>query len=79
MVSWPVTGVDLQSLHADMPWLDTGVESTISCSQMCPGQIQVSNLEMLSTDMPWLDTGIESGIAKGWQRQLSWLDTGVDL
>ena len=26
-VSWLVTGVDLQSLHADMPWLDTSIES----------------------------------------------------
>ena len=29
-----------------MPWLDTGIESTIKSL----------------TDMPWLDTGIESGI-----------------
>ena len=71
MFSWLVTGVDLQSLHADMPWLDTGVESTIDCSQICPGWIQVSNLELSSIDMPWLDKGIESGIGRlqmcpGW-------------
>ena len=55
MVSWLATGVDLQSLHADVPWLDTSIESTIN----------------LFTDMPWLDTGIESRIGRlqtcpGW-------------
>ena len=39
---------DLQSPYADVPWLDTGVESTIGCF----------------TDVPWLDTGIESGISR---------------
>ena len=29
MVTWLATCVDLQSLHADMPWLDTGIESGI--------------------------------------------------
>ena len=38
-----------------MPWLDTGIESTIKSL----------------TDMPWLDTGVESGISRlqtcpGW-------------
>ena len=28
----------------DMPWLDTGIKSTIGCSQMCPGWIHESNL-----------------------------------
>ena len=38
---------DLQSSYEDMPWLDTGIESTIGCSQMCPGWIQESNLEIV--------------------------------
>ena len=27
IITWPVTGVDLQTLYVDVPWLDTGVES----------------------------------------------------
>ena len=38
---------DLQPSDVDMPWLDTGIESTIGCSQMCPGYIQESNLEIV--------------------------------
>ena len=30
MITWPVTGVDLQTLYTDFPWLDTGVESSNS-------------------------------------------------
>ena len=38
---------DLQSPYADMPWPDTGIESTIGGSQMCPGWIQELNLEIV--------------------------------
>ena len=29
IITWPVTGLDRQSRYADMPWLDTGIESRI--------------------------------------------------
>ena len=38
---------DPQSPYVDMPWLDTGIESTIGRSQICPGWIQESNLEIV--------------------------------
>ena len=43
---WIDTGIEstIKSL-TDMPWLDTGIESRISRLQICPGWIQVSNLE----------------------------------
>ena len=31
----------------NIPWLDTGIESGIGCLQICPGWIQVSNLELV--------------------------------
>ena len=34
-------------LLTDMPWLDIGIESGISRLQICPGWIQVSNLEFV--------------------------------
>ena len=27
LITWPVAGVDLQTLYVDVPWLDTGIES----------------------------------------------------
>ena len=46
MVSWPVTGVDLQTLHADTFLARYRYRSTINRSQICPVQIQVSNREL---------------------------------
>ena len=58
IITWPVTGVDLQTLYVDVLWLDTGIESLNSSD--VPWQdtgIESAN----SSDVPWLDTGIEFG------------------
>ena len=65
IITWPVTGVDLQTLYVDVPWLDTGIESLNSSDvpwrdtgiesgeysrqQIHPGEIQESDLRTLQT------------------------------
>ena len=46
ILTWLVTGIDLQILYVDVPCLNVGIESTNSRSQTCPGRIQESNLEL---------------------------------
>ena len=46
-IPWLDTGVKYGNWSStDMPWLDTGIESGICCLQICPGWMQVSNLEI---------------------------------
>ena len=59
-----------------MPWLDTSVESTIEYSQICPGWIQVSNLQLISH---------RCALARYRYRirnlssiDMPWLDTGIE-
>ena len=73
--TWPVTGVDLQTLYVDMPWLDTDIESLNYSYRYDLDGYRYRIYNQLLTDVPWLDTGIESGtsrlqICPGW-RQVS--------
>ena len=74
-----------------MPWLDTGVESTIKYSQICPGWIQESNLELVVYryalagyrygSATWWVTDVPSldaGIESSNSSDVPWLDTGVE-
>ena len=65
MITWPVTGIDLQTLYvdvpwpvtgieslnsSDVPWRDTGIESgNVGRQQIHPGEIQESDLRTLQT------------------------------
>ena len=53
MVSWPVTGVNLQSLHIGG----------------FPVWFQVLTYNQSSTDISWLVIGVDLELKKGWSRR----------
>ena len=59
-----------------MPWLDTGIESGISRLQICPGWIQVSNLEISSCRCAL--AGYRYRIYNQSLTDVPWLDTSVE-
>ena len=59
-----------------MPWLDTGTESGISRPQICPGWIQVSNLEFFV--YRYALAGYRYRIYNQSLTDMPWLDTGIE-
>ena len=59
-----------------MPWLDTGIESGISRLQICPGWMQVSNLELVV--YRYALAGYRNRIWNQSSTDMPWLDTGIE-